>query len=72
MFLERHNKTKLLPASFSYYLNSCDCYNLSALQRNQLNYFIYIALAKKEAQISRKKSNKEDLKVIKNTLPNIS
>ena len=44
MFLERHNKTKLVPA--------CSC--------------------KKEVQISRKNTNKENLKVIKNILPNIS
>ena len=64
MFLDQDNKTKLVSASFSYFLElvweknkflltKCDSYsrcNLPPLKRNELNCFIYIALCKKVAK----------------------
>ena len=83
IFLDRDNKTKLVPASFSFFLeNSCgrkininlkrvivinNRFNLSIVK--ELLELLYLhCSSKKVAQ----KSNKENLKVIRNTLPNKS
>ena len=72
MFLERHKKTKLMPASFSYFLELLWSLQSLCTIKKLIKLFYLHCSYKKEVQISRKNSNKENLKVIKNTLPNIS
>ena len=77
MFLDRDNKTKLMPASFScerkrsfnlkIVIAISNCYNLFIIKKLVELFYLHRS-CKKVVE----KSNKENLKVIKNTLPNKS
>ena len=82
MFLDGGNKTKIVPASFSYFLKllweknkfqlkKCDGFHYSfrlSIIKKLIELFYLHCFYKKVVE----KSNKENLKVIKITLPNKS
>ena len=70
-FLDRDNKTKLVPASFSYISELVivinNLFNLSIIKKLIKLYYLH-----RSCKNIVEKSNKDNLKVIKNTLPNKS
>ena len=84
MFLDQDNKTKLVPASFSYFLELLfmreeENFNLKSVMviNNRFNLSIIKKMIKLlylhcSCKKVNKKSNKKNLKVIKNTFPNKS
>ena len=70
-FLDRDNKTKLVPASFSYISELVivinNLFNLSIIKKLIKPYYLHCS-----CKNIVEKSNKDNLKVVKNTLPNKS